>query len=49
MGKDLSMVWELFLYISSPKGTVPLHTRACVIPRLPRIIANEVIKDKGLQ
>ena len=34
--------------ISSPKDTVPLHTRAHVIPRLPRITANEVVKDKGL-
>ena len=34
--------------ISSPKDAMPLHTRACVIPRLPLITANEVVKDKGL-
>lgn len=34
--------------ISSPKDAVPLHTRARVIPRLPRITVNEVVKDKGL-
>ena len=34
--------------VSSPKDAVPLQTRARVIPRLPRITANEVVKDKGL-
>ena len=34
--------------VSSPKDSVPLQTRARVIPRLPRITVNEVVKDKGL-
>ena len=34
--------------ISSPEDAVPLKTRARVIPRLPGITANEVVKDKGL-
>ena len=34
--------------VSSLRGTVPLKTRPCVIPRLARIIANEVVRNKGL-
>ena len=33
---------------SSPRGTTPLKTRPRVIPRLARITANEVVRNKGL-
>ena len=34
--------------ISSPEDAVPLKTRARVIPRLPRITANEVVKYNAI-
>jgi len=34
--------------VSSPKESVPLCIRTRVIPRLSRLTANELVKDKGL-
>ena len=36
------------IVVSSPKDSVPLHTRTRLIPRLLRNTVNEAVKDKGL-